>query len=425
MPKRRSPSPPGSPPLFPTEEAGRKESSISGEAAPREESGLTGGPATAHGLEYQLKIALNETYQMMAEVLAAPFKSPTITLEPRNVQERGVTRWDIRRSPPKRLLETKLSVSRDDIFEWLERIHQSHDDDAEFRLVSSRAGGALESSLSRLIKLAHEFSLDEQRFLRIYQREQIKEADAILKALGEKSFGALRRMSLRQSPEEDVADHITFMARMLCPSQAVELTWFLHEELLASMQNRTAISIRELLEKCQAKAFDLIAPQAIVRDELAPPLRAALALLRYCKGGVPTAVLAQTVQCSEQDVQTTLAPLIEGRNLALDGERWRLLGRAPNIQHEEEQEVLERGLKALLRYIDEHNGQAAGRAFLLDAVQLTRFCARINPPAVIRTFRPLEKLLKRHGNKHLVLELGVRPRNLFEREFFSGTIKDK
>jgi len=42
---------------------------------------------------------------------------------------------------------------------------------------------------------------------------------------------------------------------------------------------------------------------------------------------------------------------------------------------------------------------------VLDAVRLTRACYQTNPKAIIRTFRLLEKLLKRLGNKHLVLEL--------------------
>jgi tetratricopeptide (TPR) repeat protein len=59
----------------------------------------------------------------------------------------------------------------------------------------------------------------------------------------------------------------------------------------------------------------------------------------------------------------------------------------------------------LLRYVKDHEAEPAARTLLLDAVQLTRICAHNNPPTVFKTFRQLEQLLKRHGNKRLVLEL--------------------
>jgi tetratricopeptide (TPR) repeat protein len=406
MPKRHSKTGDENLSLFASDEASANEPSRNQESAsPRIESGATGGPPTVHGVDYQLKVALYEAYRMIAEVLAAPFRDLTITLEARNIQEHGVTRWDVGLGLPTRLLEVKLNASRAEIAEWLDRIGQTHDAAAEFRLVYGGTSGTLAASLSRLMRLAHEASGDQACFLKLCQKEQIRDTEFVLQRLGASAFSALQRMSLRHFPEHLVSDQVTWMARMLCPTDSDSLTRYLREEFFRGIQVRKTFLIRELVDRCQTKGFDLLAPQAIVLDELARPLRAAVALLRYCSAGVPTSVLAHSVGCTEEELPNALRPLIDGRSLALDGERWRLLIRPPAIPPAEEREVLERGLRALLRYIDDHDGSGVGRSLLLDAVSLTRACAGANPAAVVRTFRHVEKILKRHGNKHLVLEL--------------------
>ena len=406
MPKRRGTTGDTSLPLFSEEKQSAAEiSSPKANVKGSIESGATGGPSTIHGVDYQLKVAVYEGYRMMAEILAAPVRDLSISLEARNIHEEGVTRWDVGLGLPSRLLEIKLNASRTDILEWLDRVSQAHDGNAEFRLVYSRASGVLEASVSRLIRLANEASLDEQRFVKLYKKEQIRDADLILRHLGQYALGLLQRMALRQMPEEIVGESIAFTSRMLCPTRPVELTRYLRDRFMLGMQHRRTYSIRELIAECEREGFEFVAPQAIVREELARPLRAAVSFLRHCAAGSPSAVLAQTLECAEDDLSTLLAPLINGRSLALDAGRWRLLIRPPEIPVDEERAVLERGLTILLRYIEDHEHDSAGRSLLLDAVQLTRVCARIYPPAVIKTFRNLEKLLKRHGNKRLVLEL--------------------
>jgi hypothetical protein len=87
-------------------------------------SGATGGPSTVHGIDYQLKVAVYEAYRMMAEVLAAPFRDLTITLEARSIHEEGITRWDVGLGLPTRLLEIKLNANRSDILEWLDGLRK-------------------------------------------------------------------------------------------------------------------------------------------------------------------------------------------------------------------------------------------------------------------------------------------------------------
>jgi tetratricopeptide (TPR) repeat protein len=354
---------------------------------------------------YQLQIALYEALPILAEALAAPYKNLTITLEARAIQDHGITRWDLSIGGSTRLLEVKTNASRVDIMEWLERIGHTASPDADLHLVYAATSGTLMMSLASLQRVAREAGQDEQRFTTLCAHEQIKDADVILAKLGKHMFHLLGRIELHSLPEDVVRRHVRFMAETLAPSHAEALTTFLHQLFFDGLQHRTTYHARQLLDDLAQKGIYLTAPAAIVLHELPPLIRAALAFLRHTPAGVPPTVLAETLEYPTEDVPTALAALITSRAIALDDDRWRLLIRPPAIPADEERDVLERGLTALLRFIDAHSTTPDGRALVLDAVRLTRACYQTNPKAIIRTFRLLEKLLKRIGNKHLVLEL--------------------
>jgi len=75
------------------------------------DAGATGGPANAHGVAYQLQIALYEALPILAETLAAPYKDLMITLEVRAIHDQGITRWDLGIGAATRLLEVKTNAS--------------------------------------------------------------------------------------------------------------------------------------------------------------------------------------------------------------------------------------------------------------------------------------------------------------------------
>jgi hypothetical protein len=274
---------------------------------------------------------------------------------------------------------------------------------SDFHLVYAATSGTLMMSVANLQRIAREAGQDEQRFTTLCAHEQIKDADVILAKLGKHMLYVLGRMELHPLPEDVVRRHVRFMAETLAPSHAEALTTFLHQRFFDGLQHRTTYHARELLDDLAQKGIPRTAPPAIVLHELPPRIRAALAFLRHTPAGVPPTVLAETLECPTDGVPTALAELITSRALALDDDRWRLLIRPPAIPANEERDVLERGLTALLRFIDAHSTTPDGRSLVLDAVRLTRACYQTNPKAIIRTFRLLETLLKRIGNKHLVL----------------------
>jgi hypothetical protein len=187
---------------------------------------------------------------MIAKVLAAPFRNLTIAVEARSIQEAGITRWDVGLGLPTRLLEIKLNANRDDILEWLDRIAQTHDKKAEFRLVYARTSGALEGSVLRLVNLAHETAPNQQQFRSACLQEKIRDADLILRRLGDDALSLLPRMTIRQLPEEVVGEHIAFMSGMVCPTRSIDLTRYLREKFFHGMQERRTYDVRELIEDC-------------------------------------------------------------------------------------------------------------------------------------------------------------------------------
>jgi len=288
-------------------------------SGPRIESGSTGGPATAQGVGYQLKIALYETLELIARQLAAPYKDLSIGMEPRQVDEGGVTRWDLGLGLPSRLLEVKLNASRGDVTDWLDRIRQTSSGDVEFRLVYAGGAAKVILSVTRLIRLAKEAG-SEREFVELWQREQIRDAEFILQHLGMRALPLLRRMKMHQSAEETVERDIRWRADSLCPTQHERESLILNAEhrLFEAMQNRTRVSIRQLIGECQAKGLNLIAPPTIVTQELAPPVRTALGFLRHCRDGVATDVLAEVMACEVEEVPRILEQLVKDRGISAE-----------------------------------------------------------------------------------------------------------
>ena len=368
-------------------------------------SGATGGPSTARGVAYQLQYSLYEALNLIGETLAAPFKNPILTLEAREVVGETATRWDLSLNLPHALVEVKTNATRIDIIEWLHQIRQaSADPSARFHLVYGNIN-RLVTSLSALIRLAAEAGTDEVRFKKLVEKERIKEGSDILDELGPTHLSALRRMELRHYPERVLEQQVRFMAQMLAPGQDESLQTHLRDRFLDGLQRRSSYEIQALIAEIGRRGITLSAPKAVVLHELSPELRGALLVLSQCPSGLPGTILAETLNVRPEDLSQVLAPLIGSQSIGLGGERWRLLIRPSALTSSEEPAVLERGLSAVLRYVEQHRNVPAGRGLVLEALALTRACYQINPKSIVRAFNKLEQLLKRIGNKHLLEEL--------------------
>ena len=161
--------------------------------------------------------------------------------------------------------------------------------------------------------------------------------------------------------------------------------------------------VRELVEHLTSRGIALTSPTGLTLNDLPVAASNILATLWHCPSGLPNDVIARIAACPPDATPDNLAPLFQQRTLHYDGIRWRLLISLPKIQAPAG--ALQDALGALVEYIAAHGETNDGRSLLTDAIALTRACYNIEPKAVIGIFRKLEKLLKRAGDKYLVLEL--------------------
>jgi tetratricopeptide (TPR) repeat protein len=369
------------------------------------DSGSTGGPPNVQGISYQLDFAIYETCQLIPETLASPLKNPFIIMESRAVHDEGITRRDLSVTTPSRHVEVKRNPTRKDVLDWLDRAKRASADHANFVLIFARTSARIIRSTEALIRIAKEASGDSDRFRGLCRFERVDDLEAISSHLGDDAPELLHRMDIRHLPESVVTNQVHFMAQFLAPSTPERVVQELRDKFFEGLQHRTRYSVHELIDYLRAKGLSLEIPQNIVLAELPAALRGAIAVLGHCTIGFPSEALAAVLDCGVSEVQTTMAPLIQSGRAIEDSGRWRLLIQTGKVPPAEERTSIDKGLSALLRYIGRYHNVAEGRMLVPDAISLTRACYHVDPRAIIRVFPLIEKLLKRIGNKHLVLDL--------------------
>src|SRR5271170_3840638 len=87
-----------------------------------------GGPSTNRGHDYQINCSLLRCLELVPKYFAAPHEPWAVTLEPRILHDaEAVSRWDICTEPRTVVWEAKLSVTKQDLDEWLLRIASTGD----------------------------------------------------------------------------------------------------------------------------------------------------------------------------------------------------------------------------------------------------------------------------------------------------------
>jgi tetratricopeptide (TPR) repeat protein len=366
------------------------------------QSGAIGGPSTARGVDYQLDYAVYHVLALLADQLRTPHQELTITIEPRALHEQGATRSDVRIASREISAELKLHPSRQDIVEWLSRVAQDPSME-KHELVYALASGTLMTSLSAAIRLAKEAGDDTEHLKLLAAHENIKDVDVILQPFGATAATRLHGLALKHLPEAVIQENINVRAQVLAPEHANKLVTALKAEFLEGMKVRKTYNCRLLIDQLQAQGIVFQAPKTFLLPDVSIHCRVVLAALQHCAGGLPNQVVAAVAECPTSQTDAILQPLIESRTLHFDGERWRLLFAMPGLI--QAPGAAERALTSLLEFINKNEDTPAGRALVIDAVTLTRACFEETPKAIIYAFRKIEKLLKRIGNKYLVLEL--------------------
>jgi len=365
-------------------------------------SGATGGPSTARGVDYQLDYATYHALALISQHLAAPYNDLSITIEPRQVHGNTATRSDLRVTSTRTSAEVKLQPTKEDIVEWITRVANGPTGENHV-LVYGSARGTLLATVAALIRIAIETGPDTAKLRELATSEQLKDHEQLLGILGEHAAERLQHLSLQNLPELVVQENIAIRANVLAPEHAVQFITEVKTTFLQGMKVRKTYHTRELVELFTSRGIALATPVALTLDDLPTPARNVLAALQHCPGGLPNAVIARTAACSPEMTAEILAVLVQQQTLHYDGNRWRLLIALPEIQPAAG--VMQEAMDALVEFVAGHDATNDGRSLLTDAISLTHACFNVDPKAITGVFRKLEKLLKRAGNKYLVLEL--------------------
>lgn len=370
--------------------------------------GAVGGPSTGRGMNYQIDYAVLKALELIPRSLCVPFRTWAIHVEPRAGGPGGATQWDLAVESPRSLIEAKLNPTREDLLDWLDRAVQgaTATPGPRFVLVYSKGGGVLLPSLEKLIRNAGEAAGNAQKFRDLLSMETIAEAPLLLSRMGKDPHLFLRRAALEFIPEGVLKENTEMRAGLLAGgADASRLLDFLFHKFMKAVPQRATFPVRDLVAEITTQRIPLSTPPTVDATGLPGPTAAALVMLQVCQDGLPLEVMACAVPCSEEELLAGLEALPKEEVVSVHGGVWSirpLPGVVPILWGPD---VVARALQAILDYVAVRKNDSACLGLVRNVIALAKRCISARPAVVQNIYQPFEKLLKRKGDKHLVLEV--------------------
>jgi tetratricopeptide (TPR) repeat protein len=375
----------------------------------KSESGATGGAALGGGVTYQINCAIVLALEKIAEVLAEPTEERRISIEPRTVSQNGpVTRWDFSVDEPDIVTEAKINPTRSDILEWLAhvRLGAHQNPDRCFRVIFARSTTPVLRSLERLKKIALEACGNREKMSDLVSAEQIRDADEILKILGDHSEIILPRILLESLDEPSLQREIRLtLGALVQTGESERLYEHLYTKFQTNMSIRQTFKVSDLIAEGNAIGITFRPYHRVGTDNLDARLRAVFFILQTCRAGIPVGLLAKMTEQSVENLEQSIAPYLARGTLRNDAGLLMLTFLAAPVQNQEGSTVLSFALKHMIQFIQENKGTNGERQQLINGISLAKSCERTHPEIACRLFLTLDKPLKCLGNKRLVLEV--------------------
>jgi tetratricopeptide (TPR) repeat protein len=357
-------------------------------------------------MKYATDYALYKATGLILGALSIPLRQWKIGFEPRVFAEEDLTAWDLSIEPPETLIEAKLNPTKEEIFDWLSRVREgakSHPS-RKFDLVYSRSSVPLLKALERLLRLAAEAEGDEAKFQRFVDKEEIKDSKEILSRLGERSYELLRQISLKNFPEDVLEDNLQRSAKLFAgENEGERLLDFLFHKFSEAIPKRQKLSVDNLIEEARDTGIQLNARFAVVPENLPKEVASALFILQSCPTEVYIDVLARAANCSADELEQKLEFYSQEKVLHTEDGRWSLGPLPLDLTVSNPAEILTRSLTALLNSLESYVHSKELRNQILNIVSLAEKCFKSNPQLVANVFVKLDKIVKRLGDKYLVL----------------------
>ena len=372
-------------------------------------SGAVGGPGTGAGLNFQVDFAILHALEAISQALADPLEDLQISMEPRVVTgAENVTCWDVRLSHPERVAEVKLKAKRVDIVEWLDRIEIGTQQDADliFELFYGRGAGPMLSAIESLCRIAKEADGNVGRFKNLLDLERDSDIDTVLEHLKTEPHVSLLRVRVTPIDRQRLERQIQLsMCRLVCEPDRAHLYNFLFTKFHKGIEQRATYHVRDLLKEANGAQIGFFQPPTFLPKHLAPVVSSAIYILQHCETGLPAEVLAAGIDCTIQEIKDSLSKHIGAVGLTSDEGCWDVDPIRPLLVHDNGLRLIGKALLQLLEFIGSNKKSALGWRQIPNAIALAKVCQSEDPELVSALFWKLDKLLKRTGNKRLVLEV--------------------
>ena len=375
----------------------------------RTPSGAVGGPGTGSGLNFQVDFAIRQALEAISQALADPIEDFQISMEPRVVTPDGhVTSWDVRLPHPERVTEVKLRPSRADIVEWLDRVELGTQQDAglRFELSYGRGASSLVTAIENLCRIAKEADGNIDRFKDLVALEHSSSIEAVLQCLRTQPHVSLLRVRVAPIDPESLEREIQFRLRYLVREpNRTRLYEFLFAKFHRAIEQRATYHVRALIKEINAAQIEFFAPPTSLSQHIAPVVSSAIYILQHCETALPAEVLAAGIDCTEQEIDDSLSTHIGAGGLSTDEGCWEIGQIRPLLVQDNGLRLIAKALCQLLEFIGTHRKSALGWRQVPNAIALAKVCQSEDHELVSALFWKLDKLLKRTGNKQLVLEV--------------------
>ncbi len=371
-------------------------------------SGAVGGPATGAGLDYQVDFATFQALDRISRALVNPIEDGEISIEPRVVAPAGITCWDVRVAPPDTLTEAKLKPKREEIVEWLDRVERGANQGGDrcFQLFYGRGAPPVLSAIERLCRIAVEADGDHAKFTSLVALERTSAFDLVLSHLKTDPHRSLLRLQI--TPFDPAALHrdIQLLLRVLVREPHRDRLYnLLFTKFHKGLEGRLTFRVRDLLAEAKSAGIDFFPPPTFEPEKLEPVLLGAFFILQSCEIGLPEEILAAGLDCTVGDLNACLSRNLGCKLLAHHDGLWAVTPFQPRLLRHHGAALFDRVVRHLLEFIRANRKNPAGWRQVPNVIALAKLCQTEYPEPVASLFGILDKLLKRTGNKRLVLEV--------------------
>lgn len=370
------------------------------------QSGAVGGPGSAAGFNFQVDFAILQALEKISHALVNPLEQGKISMEPRLLTPKSVTCWDVLTDPPNTVTEAKLKPKRDEIIEWLERVDLGlkQSDSQRFELFYGRGAVPLLSAVERLCRIAREAGGDPEKFNGLANLERTPEFDIVLDRLKTEPHVSLLRVRVVPFDSNGLKRDIQFALRHLVRDPD-RLYNFLSTKFHLGIENRVTFRVTDVMAEAEKVGVVFFPPTTFEPDDLDPVVSGAIFVLQHCELGLPEDVLAASLGCTVERLNGSSSQYLDRRVLAQENSLWTVAPLKTQLARDDGSYLLGCTLSQLLEFIRCNRQTPQGWDQVTNAIALAKVCQTDHRELVSGMFWKLDKLLKRAGNKRLVLEI--------------------